>query len=132
VVAVSSGLAAIGGALLAGLRTSAGAADFAMFQSLLVLLLIVIGGVTTISGALTGGLFFALFPYVQQQLLPSLSGFVFLGTALAGIGVARRPNGMAYDLAHQAERVTGWIRSVVHSVPATDQVAARITEEVVR
>jgi branched-chain amino acid transport system permease protein len=126
VVAASSGLAAMGGALLTGLTSSAGAADFAMFQSLLVLLLLVVGGLTTISGALIGGLFFALFPYLQETLVPSLDGFVFLGTALAGIGVVRRPNGLAFDLAHSSQALAERLHAKLlrlRSDPAMERVA---------
>lgn len=130
VVAVSSGFASLGGALLAGLRTSAGASDFAMFQSLLVMLLIVIGGVTTVSGAFVGGIFFSLFPYLQQELIPSLNGFVFLGTALAGISVARRPNGVAFDLARHADHLIARFRNSSDRAGRVDSLAAGVGEKV--
>ncbi|MGA2521273.1 MAG: hypothetical protein ABSG81_10700 [Acidimicrobiales bacterium] len=52
VFALSAGLAGVAGALLGAMHTVAGTLDFQMEQSLPVLLLVVVNGVTTTSGAL--------------------------------------------------------------------------------
>ena len=56
VFTLSAAMAGIGGAMFGGLQGSAGPTDFLMFQSLPVLLMAVIGGITTVSGGLIGGL----------------------------------------------------------------------------
>ncbi|MDQ3945874.1 MAG: ABC transporter permease, partial [Actinomycetota bacterium] len=64
---LSAGIAGVGGALFGGLRESAGGTDFNVLQSLPILLLAVIGGISTVTGALLGGLILsALFPAISD------------------------------------------------------------------
>lgn len=93
VFALSSGIAAIGGALLAGLRQTATASDYTMFSSLPVVLLAVLGGITAVSGALVGGLVLAGFPVLADNV-SWLSSLAILGPGLIGITLARRPDGL--------------------------------------
>ena len=76
---------------------SAGTADFQMLSGLPYLLLLVVGGVAVVSGAVFGG--FALQSFVWLTLLfPRLRSFFEwwqrLGPGLAGIGIGRRPDGV--------------------------------------
>ena len=71
VFALSAGLAGLAGALYGGMRTVAGSTDFLMLQSLPILLLVVVGGVATASGALMGG--------IALGLLPANADNVFIG-----------------------------------------------------
>ena len=93
VFALSSAIAAVGGALLAGLRQTATAADYTMFSSLPVVLLAVLGGITAVSGALVGGLVLAGFPVLSDNV-SWLSSLAILGPGLIGITLARRPHGL--------------------------------------
>ncbi|MBA3303251.1 MAG: ABC transporter permease [Acidimicrobiia bacterium] len=97
----SAAIAGLGGALFGGLRGSAGGTDFLMVQSLPILLLAVIGGISTVSGALMGGLFLTvLFPTISDTF-PSLTEFVFLATGLAGVSLGRQPHGIAVQAARR-------------------------------
>jgi branched-chain amino acid transport system permease protein len=116
----SAAIAGLGGALFGGLRQSAGQTDFIMFQSLPILLLVVIGGVTAVTGALVGGLLLSvLFPVVQETV-PSLRDLVFLGTGLAGVSLGRNPDGLAIDVGQRLRRVwTRWRADAAE--PAEDE-----------
>jgi len=98
VFALSSAIAAVGGALLAGLRQTATAADHTMFNSLPIVLLAVLGGITAVSGALVGGLVLAGFPVLADNV-SWLSSLAILGPGLIGITLARRPNGLVLQAA---------------------------------
>jgi branched-chain amino acid transport system permease protein len=93
VFALSSAIAAVGGALIAGLRQTATAADYTMFAGLPVVLLAVLGGVTAVSGALVGGLVLAGFPVLADEIT-WLESLAFLGPGIIGITLARRPDGL--------------------------------------
>jgi branched-chain amino acid transport system permease protein len=93
VFALSSAIAAVGGALLAGLRQTATAADYTMFSSLPVVLLAVLGGITAVSGALVGGLVLAGFPVLADEIT-WLESLALLGPGIIGITLARRPDGL--------------------------------------
>jgi branched-chain amino acid transport system permease protein len=93
VFALSSAIAAVGGALLAGLRQTATAADYTMFSSLPVLLLAVLGGITAVTGALVGGLILAGFPVLADEIT-WLDSLAILGPGIIGLTLARRPDGL--------------------------------------
>ena len=65
--AVSAGMAGLAGALYAGLRQTVGASDFLFFQSLLLLLFAVVFGVTSVTGAVLGGVGFMMLPVLQSD-----------------------------------------------------------------
>ena len=92
---LSAAMAGLAGALYGGLKGSAGPIDFQMFQSLPILLLAVLGGITTASGALIGGLAFS-FLGVLQAHFPSTGGLTFLLTGLGAVSIGRNPNGISF------------------------------------
>lgn len=94
VFALSSAIAALAGALLAGLRQTATAADYAMFESLPIVLLAVLGGITAVSGALIGGLVLAALPVLADEV-SWLESLAILGPGVIGLTLARRPDGLA-------------------------------------
>jgi branched-chain amino acid transport system permease protein len=94
VFALSSAIAALAGALLAGLRQTATAADYAMFESLPIVLLAVLGGITAVSGALVGGLVLAAIPVLADEV-SWLESLAILGPGVIGLTLARRPDGLA-------------------------------------
>jgi branched-chain amino acid transport system permease protein len=123
---LSAGIAGLGGALLGGVTGSVGQTDFLMFRTLPVLLLAVIGGITSASGALLGGMFLAL-NNVLQQKIPSVAGVSFLTTGLVAIMIARNPNGIAQLIAVNLRRILPGGRpraeaEVETAVPATEEV----------
>ncbi|HLF99129.1 MAG TPA: ABC transporter permease [Acidimicrobiia bacterium] len=107
VFAISAAMAGLGGALLGGARSVAGPVDFVVLQNLPVLLLAVVGGITTVSGALIGGLALALLPLLQERI-PDLAGIVFLLTGAAAVSLGRNPNGIAFFLSETFGRFLPW------------------------
>ncbi len=103
---LSAAIAGFSGALFAAVLGSASTQDFQMLAGLPYLLLVVVGGVAVVSGALLGGLLLQSFTW-YTELFPSVIVSVFgwfsfnlfnflmaLGPGLAGIGVGRQPSGI--------------------------------------
>jgi branched-chain amino acid transport system permease protein len=103
--AASAGIAGLAGALFAGLRETIGATDFQVMSSLPLLLLAVVCGVTSATGALFGGFLLMLLPVVQASF-PALGGLVFLVIGFGAVSLGRDPNG----LANLAFKVGRWVR----------------------
>jgi branched-chain amino acid transport system permease protein len=101
----SAGIAGLGGALLAGVRGTVDAASFQAFNGLLLLLLAVVSGVTSVTGAFVGGMLLMLLPVLQSQF-PTLGGLEFLIIAIGAVTLGRNPNGLA-NLGFTAGR---WVR----------------------
>jgi branched-chain amino acid transport system permease protein len=97
VFSISAGIAGLAGGLFGGLRTQVGAGDFEMFQSLAILLLVYVAGVSSVGGALAGGITFGLFPRIGD-LLPGIGNVTYLGPGVGALGVARNPYGWTNDL----------------------------------
>ena len=98
VFAFSAGMAGLAGALFGGMRTVAGATDFQMLQSLPILLLVVLGGVATCSGALLGGLTLGGIEVIISYF-PKLAFLQLLGPGLAPLTLARYPDGVVPGIA---------------------------------
>jgi branched-chain amino acid transport system permease protein len=126
VFTISAAMAGFAGALFGGLRGAAGPTDFVMYQSLPVLLLAVLGGITTPTGALIGGLMFAYLP----TLVPSnLQGLVFVSSGLGGVMIAKNPNGMAFFISQALEPLAVWRRPKGPQAPeelTLDREVARV------
>jgi branched-chain amino acid transport system permease protein len=90
----SAGIAGLAGVLWAGLRQGAGSSDFQVMASLPLLLLAVVCGVTTVSGALLGGFALMLLPVIQSSNGNAVGGAVLLVIGLAAVGLGRDPNGL--------------------------------------
>ncbi|MGB8649816.1 MAG: ABC transporter permease [Mycobacteriales bacterium] len=108
VFGVSAALAGVGGVLYGGSHTAVGSNDFLMLNSLVLVLLLLVGGRAMVSGALLSALAFAvLFPWLKLALadvdVPGVGQLQFLLTGLAVLVVARSPQGLAGLLAHAAE-----------------------------
>ena len=101
VFTLSAAMAGLAGAFYGGLRGSAQTNDFLMFQSLPVLLMAVIGGITTVSGALAGGLLLGLLQ--TQEATGPLAGAVFLFTGAAAVSLGRNPHGVAFFISQRFE-----------------------------
>lgn len=104
VFAVSSGLAGFAGALYGGLGAQIiSSNDFAALQSAVLYLLLRVGGVKTVTGALIAGVVTAVLPVVQQHV-PSLGGLAFLVTGIASLFIGRFPAGLAGEIGRLVER----------------------------
>jgi branched-chain amino acid transport system permease protein len=100
VFVISAAIAGFAGALLGVFQGTATVQDFEMLQGLAYLLLLVVGGVAVVSGAVLGGTFLTLFTWLPT----ALPGWIWLqdvlkwqarlGPGLAGIGIGRQPSGI--------------------------------------
>ncbi len=123
VFALSAAMAGFAGAFYGGLRGSAQTNDFLMFQSLPVLLMAVIGGITSVSGALAGGI---LLGTLQTQSAHGiLAGLVFLFTGAAAVSLGRNPHGVAFYVSQKLEPLKEripWLREPDEPEPVTEEV----------
>jgi branched-chain amino acid transport system permease protein len=95
--ALSAGIGGFAGGLFGGLRQTVAATDFQLFNSLPLLLLAVVAGVTSVTGAAVGGMTLMLLPVVASEF-PALGGLVFLCIGVASLGLGRDPNGVVSRL----------------------------------
>jgi branched-chain amino acid transport system permease protein len=94
VFGLSAAIAGFAGGLLALHRTSATAQDYAMLAGIPLLLLVVVGGVERVSGALFGGIASVLLVIIQDQAhLSILQHVEVLGPGLLALGVVSNPDG---------------------------------------
>ncbi|KAA0234029.1 MAG: hypothetical protein JJLCMIEE_00899 [Acidimicrobiales bacterium] len=129
--AISAAIAGIGGVMLGMLKPSVGPNDFLMFNSLPLLLMGVVGGITAVGGALFGGLLLGAFPVLARVLadVPVLPELFLLGPALAGISLGRNPNGAVNEITrsfrdrNEARRRRKELREVADVRPEGDGVA---------
>ena len=126
---VSAAMAGVAGALYAGARNVVTTIDFQYIQSLIILLLIYVGGINTVTGAFLGGAFIAGSGILTPHLPHSLQQFTGLATGLGAITIGRNPNGVAGQLSEAWERLRGGlIRPTAAQpralVPEGGQVAA--------
>ncbi|MDX6278103.1 MAG: branched-chain amino acid transport system permease protein livM [Nocardioidaceae bacterium] len=109
----SAAIAGLAGALFAGLRGTIVAFDFQFFASLLLLLMAVVWGVTSVTGAALGGIFMMYLPVAQSDN-PSIAGLLFLLLGVGAVILARDPNGLANKLF----QAPGWLRDTAIPVVA--------------
>ena len=102
---VSAGMAGLAGALYAGLRGTIGSTDFQVLNSLPLLLLAVVFGVTSVTGAALGGIGLMMLPVMQSDH-PSIAGLIFAVIGFGAVALARDPNGIANHLF----RLGRWLR----------------------
>ena len=91
---LTAGMAGLAGGLFAGLRGTIGASDFQLLASLPLLLLAVVFGVTSVTGAALGGTGLMLLP-VLQSYRPELAGLMFAVLGFGAVALGRDPNGLA-------------------------------------
>jgi branched-chain amino acid transport system permease protein len=118
--AVSAAIAGLAGALYAGLRQTVGAGDFIYFNSLLLLLCAAVFGVTSVTGAVLGGIALMWLPVLRSDH-PSAAGLLFVVLAVGAVLLAKDPNGLAsqlFKLGRWVERrIAPSIRANLPSLP---------------
>ena len=115
VFGLSAGLAGLGGALLGGLHTGVSATDFTMLGSLSQLLLVVLGGVGHVSGALLGSATLAVLATIKPHVAEPVQRLLDLGPGVVVMAIlARVPDGVA-----------GWLGARFESLTARSEVAGR-------
>jgi branched-chain amino acid transport system permease protein len=105
VFALSAALAGMAGALYAGTQHIVGATDFEYVQSLILILMAYVGGISTVTGALIGGVLLgAGFPIISPHLPHRLQELAFIGTGFGAITVGRFPGGTMQQVSQNVER----------------------------
>jgi branched-chain amino acid transport system permease protein len=110
VFALAAAMAGFAGGLLGTFRGTVGSTDFAMLLGIPFLLLLVVGGVGTVSGALIGGISTVLLLIVQDEVsfvvfgVSVLVALTRIGPGLAALGVARNPEGVVTQLRPETSR----------------------------
>jgi branched-chain amino acid transport system permease protein len=101
VFALAAAMAGLAGGLLGMYRGTVGTPDFEMLVGIPLLLLLVVGGVGTVSGALIGGVSTVLLLIVQDEVtfvvfgVSVLVALTRIGPGLAAVGASRNPEGIA-------------------------------------
>lgn len=109
VFAMSSAIAGLAGTLYGGLGFTVSQLDFEPLYNVLLFLFAYVGGITTVTGALLGGLLFAALPLVQSKK-PELAGLVFAVIAAGAVALGKQPNGLSgllYSLTGRSGRGQG-------------------------
>jgi branched-chain amino acid transport system permease protein len=113
---MSAGMAGLAGALFAGLRQTISATDFQLLSSLPLLLLAVVCGVTSVTGAAIGGVFFMMLPVLQSSY-PGLAGLAFVVIGFGAVALGRDPNGLANLLFALGRKVGARLGPALPSIP---------------
>jgi len=106
VFAISAAIAGFAGALNGTYLGSASTQDFQMLKGLPLLILLVVGGVSVVSGAVFGGFALQSFAWLVQlfpaSTYPTLNKWLVywsrIGPGLAGIGIGRNPDGAVVEI----------------------------------
>jgi ABC-type branched-subunit amino acid transport system permease subunit len=93
-----------------------------MLQSLFIFLIATVGGLTTVTGALAGGVFFALIPELQKLIHVENLQFVFIG--IAAIFLANDPNGFGGNISLLGERIRARRRTRASDVMPVPEAAS--------
>jgi branched-chain amino acid transport system permease protein len=121
VFGLSAGMAGFGGGLLALQRTSATSQDYTMLVGIPLLLLVVVGGVETVGGALFGGLMSVLLVMVHDWWSISwLDAVEVLGPGLMALGVASSPDGTVVEVGRALGGRLPWRRRATPPPPGGD------------
>ena len=109
---LSAAMAGLAGALFAGLRQTISATDFQLLSSLPLLLIAVVCGVTSVTGAAIGGVFYMMLPVLQSNY-PRLAGLAFVVIGFGAVALGRDPNGLANVLFGFGRKVGGTLLPAV-------------------
>ena len=101
VFGASAALAGVGGAMWEAVPGQGSNNDFVMLQSLVLVLLVRIGGINTVTGAFLGAAFFTGFQILQLHH-PAVGNIQYLLTGLGAMTLGRDPNGMGGRVADAA------------------------------
>ncbi len=123
---LSSAIAGLAGSLYGGLGFTASQLDFEPLYNVLLFLFAYVGGITSVTGALVGGMLFAALPWVQSEY-PDFAGLVFAVIAIGAVALGKQPNGLAGLLYSWTDRLRAASRAATAG-PAAAQDARADTE----
>jgi branched-chain amino acid transport system permease protein len=115
---LAAGIAGLGGALYGGWQGQVGPADFAWLSSLILLLLVTLGGLDTVAGAFAAAIFFALQPVIQGHVHVSNVNYLLIG--LGAMSLAYNPGGAAGQASLVADRIRAW-RAASRGYPSRER-----------
>jgi branched-chain amino acid transport system permease protein len=119
VFGLSALMAGVAGAFLGGLQSRIGQLDFLWFRSLSVLLVATVFGITSMSGAFIGALFFVVLPDLISSVTSGDSDATAslalqpLIIGILAIVTARRPEGIAGQIRNRLRGVIRWLPPAV-------------------
>ncbi|MBA3654507.1 MAG: ABC transporter permease [Actinobacteria bacterium] len=131
VFGLSALMAGAAGALVGGLQARVGQLDFLWQRSLSVLLVGTIFGITSVSGAFLGALFFVVLPELASKT-DAAGGSLAIQPLLIGVlamATARRPEGLAGQIRARLRPLFGRVRSLnaqeieLPDIEVSDEVA---------
>lgn len=122
VFSLSAAMAGVGGALYAGTLGSVSPERFSLFESLPLLLLTVVGGISAASGAIFAGVILGGFP-IAIGIWPFLESLNRLLPGTMGVALGRNPNGAVHDIA-KGYRILGVVPLALAGLVASVVVAA--------
>jgi len=129
VFVLAAAMAGFGGGLLGMFRGTTGSMDFGMLVGIPFLLLLVVGGVGTVSGALIGGLSTVALLIVQDEVtftvfgVSALVALTRIAPGLAAFGASRNPEGIVAALSPRAAPTVDVARDAV--TPRTETAFRR-------
>lgn len=97
VFGVSAGLAGVAGIFYTGMHVRVGTEDFTYFKSLPILLFAAVGGLTCVTGALVGGLFYGLLPVISERY-PEVAPLAYVALLAGILLLGGNPNGLVNQL----------------------------------
>jgi len=104
---LAAGIAGLGGALLGGWQHQISPNDVPALFSLIVLLLLAVGGLGTVAGAFAAAMAYALQPTLQAHAPLGISNFPQLLVGVGAVSLGRNPAGIAGYASDAAE----WVRA---------------------
>jgi branched-chain amino acid transport system permease protein len=104
---LAAGIAGLGGALLGGWQHQISPNDVPALFSLIVLLLLAVGGLGTVAGAFAAAMAYALQPTLQAHAPLGISNFPQLLVGVGAVSLGRNPAGIAGYASDAAD----WVRA---------------------
>ena len=130
----SAAIAGLSGGLFAIYYSSVGTSDFQLTVGLPYLLLLVVGGLSTVGGTVIGALALVQFAWLNQAFPGNrfLTWFSNLGPGLVGIGIGRNPEGVweqnVQAVARLRSRIRGGQAGPADAGAATTPTLAEVRE----
>jgi hypothetical protein len=102
-------MAGLAGACLGAARGTIATTSFELQIGLPLVLLLVVGGMACVSGALFAGIFSVFLVLVQEELQwDLLRSFTIIGPGLAAIGIGKNPYGAVVEIGHGFAKLLPW------------------------
>jgi branched-chain amino acid transport system permease protein len=122
VFTLTAAMAGLAGACLGAARGTIATTSFELQIGLPFVLLLVVGGMACVSGALFGGIFSIFLVLIQDELQWNLlRSFTIIGPGLAAIGIGKNPLGAVVEIGHGFAKFLPWR----HDAKAADAAERR-------